>query len=99
MKFPSRLPGINLDHTIREAFWKRGLDFAHGTGHGVGYLSNVHETEHQMRWLFRSVRTAVIEPGMICSDEPGLYFAGDFGNQNRESDSCVEMRRMSTDSS
>ena len=50
MKFLHGCRGINLDYTIREAFWKRGLDFAHGTGHGVGYLSNVHERPNGLRW-------------------------------------------------
>ena len=60
MKFLHGCRGINSDYTIREAFWKRGLDFAHGTGHGVGYLSNVHERPNGLRWkLFRSVRTAL----------------------------------------
>ena len=83
MKFLHGCRGINLDYTIREAFWKRGLDFAHGTGHGVGYLSNVHERPNGLRWKVVPERqdSAVIEPGMICSDEPGLYFAGDFGTR------------------
>lgn len=92
MKFLHGCRGINLDYTIREAFWKRGLDFAHGTGHGVGYLSNVHERPNGMRWKVVPERqdSAVIEPGMICSDEPGLYFAGDFGTRTENLILCVE---------
>lgn len=92
MKFLHGCRGINLDYTIREAFWKRGLDFAHGTGHGVGYLSNVHERPNGLRWKVVSERqdSAVIEPGMICSDEPGLYFAGDFGTRTENLILCVE---------
>ena len=92
MKFLHGCRGINLDYTIREAFWKRGLDFAHGTGHGVGYLSNVHERPNGLRWKVGPERqdSAVIEPGMICSDEPGLYFAGDFGTRTENLILCVE---------
>ena len=92
MKFLHGCRGINLDYTIREAFWKRGLDFAHGTGHGVGYLSNVHERPNGLRWKAVPERqdSAVIEPGMICSDEPGLYFAGDFGTRTENLILCVE---------
>lgn len=92
MKFLHGCRGINLDYTIREAFWKRGLDFAHGTGHGVGYLSNVHERPNGLRWKVVPERqdSAVIEPGMICSDEPGLYFAGDFGTRAENLILCVE---------
>ncbi|WP_370829581.1 aminopeptidase P family protein [Clostridium sp.] len=92
MKFLHGCRGINLDYTIREAFWKRGLDFAHGTGHGVGYLSNVHERPNGLRWKVVPERqdSAVIEPGMICSDEPGLYFAGDFGTRIENLILCVE---------
>lgn len=92
MKFLHGCRGINLDYTIREAFWKRGLDFAHGTGHGVGYLSNVHERPNGLRWKVVPERqdSAVIKPGMICSDEPGLYFAGDFGTRTENLILCVE---------
>lgn len=92
MKFLHGCRGINLDYTIREAFWKRGLDFAHGTGHGVGYFSNVHERPNGLRWKVVPERqdSAVIEPGMICSDEPGLYFAGDFGTRTENLILCVE---------
>ena len=92
MKFLHGCRGINLDYTIREAFWKRGLDFAHGTGHGVGYLSNVHERPNGLRWKVVPERqdSAVIEPGMICSDEPGLYCAGDFGTRTENLILCVE---------
>lgn len=81
MKFLYGCRGLNLDYAIRELFWKRGLDFNHGTGHGVGYLLNVHERPNGLRWKIVPERqdSAVIEPGMICSAEPGLYFEGKFG--------------------
>lgn len=81
MKFLYGCRGLNLDYAIRELFWKRGLDFNHGTGHGVGYLLNVHERPNGLRWKIVPERqdSAIIEPGMICSAEPGLYFEGKFG--------------------
>lgn len=92
MKFLHGCTGMNLDYVIREAFWKRGLDFNHGTGHGVGYLSGVHERPNGMRWKIVPERqdSAVIEPGMICSDEPGLYFEGEFGVRTENMLLCVE---------
>lgn len=91
MKFLHGCRGINLDYTIREAFWKRGLDFNHGTGHGVGYLSGVHERPNGIRWKMVPERedSAVIEPGMICSDEPGMYFEGEFGVRTENMILCV----------
>lgn len=91
MKFLYGCSGMNLDYTIREAFWQRGLDFNHGTGHGVGYLSGVHERPNGIRWKVVPERqdSAVIEPGMICSDEPGLYFEGEFGVRTENMILCV----------
>lgn len=92
MKFLHGCSGLNLDYTIRESFWQRGLDFNHGTGHGVGYLSTVHERPNGIRWKVVPERqdSAVIEAGMICSDEPGLYFEGEFGVRTENMLLCVE---------
>ena len=91
MKFLHGCRGLNLDYTIREAFWQRGLDFNHGTGHGVGFLNTVHERPNGLRWKIVPERqdSAVIEPGMICSDEPGLYFEGRFGTRTENLILCV----------
>lgn len=93
MKFLHGCNGQNLDYVIREAFWQRGLDFNHGTGHGVGYLSGVHERPNGIRWKVVPERqdSAVIEPGMICSDEPGLYFEGEFGVRTENMLLCVPL--------
>lgn len=97
MKFLYGCSGINLDYTIRESFWQRGLDFNHGTGHGVGYLSTVHERPNGIRWKVVQERqdSAVIEAGMICSDEPGLYFEGEFGVRTENMLLCVEDEKNS----
>lgn len=80
-KFLHGCSGMNLDYVARELFWRRGLDFNHGTGHGVGYLSGVHERPNGFRWRVVPERqdSAVLEEGMVTSDEPGLYFEGKFG--------------------
>ena len=56
------------------------MDFKHGTGHGVGYILNVHEGPNAFRWKQSpTLSNAVLEPGMVTTDEPGLYLAGKFG--------------------
>lgn len=61
--------------------WERGLNYNHGTGHGVGYLLNVHERPNGIRYKMVPERmdSAVMEEGMICSDEPGIYIEGSHG--------------------
>ena len=80
-KFRYGCTGINLDYLAREAFWERGLDFNHGTGHGVGYLLNVHERPNGFRWkpVSGKAESAVLEEGMLTSDEPGIYIEGSHG--------------------
>ena len=79
-KFLYGAKGVNLDILAREALWEYGLDYKHGTGHGVGYLLNVHEGPNSFRtkpskgdadWCF--------EEGMITTDEPGIYIENKFG--------------------
>lgn len=72
--------GANLDYLAREPMWKEGLDYLHGTGHGVGYLLSVHEGPHRIHYGVRNVTEATpLKPGMIVSNEPGFYEAGKFG--------------------
>lgn len=71
--------GVNLDYLAREPLWQMGLDYNHGTGHGVGYLLNVHEGPNAIRHREADGRGAVLEEGMITSDEPGLYLEGKYG--------------------
>lgn len=81
VKFLHGCRGLTLDYVAREPLWARGLNFDHGTGHGVGYLSNVHERPHGIRWKMVSDRmdNAQLEAGMITSDEPGIYIEGSHG--------------------
>ncbi len=81
VKFLYGSSGMTLDYVAREPFWSRGLNFNHGTGHGVGYLLNVHEGPVGFRWKAMPERTEAVafEEGMICSDEPGVYIEGSHG--------------------
>ncbi len=73
--------GVNLDILARAPFWEAELDFKHGTGHGVGYVLNVHEGPNSFRWQQSSGRAAgcTLEEGMVTTDEPGLYLEGKYG--------------------
>lgn len=72
--------GANLDILAREPMWKEGLDYKCGTGHGIGYYLGVHESPPSIRWkVFPGRQDAPMEPGMIVSDEPGVYLEGKYG--------------------
>lgn len=73
--------GMNLDVIAREPFWEAGLDFKHGTGHGVGYILNVHEGPNAFRYKGTPDRPGgtVFEEGMVTTDEPGIYIEGKYG--------------------
>lgn len=74
--FPRGAAGTQLDAVARVAMWREGMNFMHGTGHGVGSYLSVHEGPHQIRQEYRS---APMLEGMTVTDEPGLYLAGKFG--------------------
>lgn len=79
-KFRYGCTGLNLDALARGPLWAMGEDYNHGTGHGVGYLLNVHEGPQSFRWKNLVDRSApVLEEGMITSDEPGYYAENEFG--------------------
>lgn len=75
-KFPKGAAGTQMDILAREAMWREGLNYLHGTGHGVGSYLNVHEGPHQFRmeWM-----PAPFVEGMTVTDEPGIYLPGRFG--------------------
>ncbi|OUO53045.1 peptidase M24 [Parabacteroides sp. An277] len=75
-KFPAGTRGSQLDILARKALWDAGLNFLHGTGHGIGHCLNVHEGPQSIRM---EENPTVLEPGMVTSDEPGLYRAGEYG--------------------
>ena len=76
LKFPDGACGSQLDAAARAPLWREGLNFLHGTGHGVGAYLNVHEGPHQIRmeWWPSPLRA-----GMTVTDEPGIYVEGKFG--------------------
>ncbi|MBP3818367.1 MAG: aminopeptidase P family protein [Butyrivibrio sp.] len=79
-KFMEGCTGRNVDTFARMALWEMGIDYNHGTGHGIGYMLNVHEGPHNIRWRFNEgMHEAVLQPGMIVSDEPGVYIEGSHG--------------------
>lgn len=79
-KFLYGCTGENLDMLARTPLWEAGLDYNHGTGHGVGFVLGVHEGPERVHWdVNRQKRHCVIEEGMIFSNEPGIYLAGKFG--------------------
>ena len=75
-KFPSGASGTQMDVLARQALWREGLNYLHGTGHGVGTYLNVHEGPHQFRMEWKP---APFVAGMTVTDEPGIYLAGKFG--------------------
>ena len=75
-KFPMGASGTQIDALAREAMWREGMNYLHGTGHGVGSYLNVHEGPHQIRMEWKPTP---LVPGMTVTDEPGLYLAGRFG--------------------
>lgn len=75
-KFPANASGTQLDILAREAMWREGLNYMHGTGHGVGSYLSVHEGHHQIRMEYKP---EPLRAGMTVTNEPGLYLAGKFG--------------------
>lgn len=78
-KFPEGVSGQNLDAIARGPLWEQGLDYRHGTGHGVGYLLSVHEGPQNIRWKAGKDKAVPLAAGMIFSNEPGYYEEGKFG--------------------
>ena len=83
--------GYSLDILCREPLWQAGVDYKHGTGHGVGYLLNVHEGPNAFRWKLQGQeRPAVLEAGMVTTDEPGIYMEGKYGIRTENELLCVK---------
>ena len=79
-RFPEGLCGQNLDILARLPLWEQGMDYNHGTGHGVGYVLGVHEGPQRLHWrLPENQKVTALAEGMVVSNEPGYYAAGQFG--------------------
>jgi Xaa-Pro aminopeptidase len=86
-KFPVNTRGYHLDILARKEMWKHGLNYGHGTGHGIGYFLNVHEGPASLRQEFND---RAIEAGMILSNEPGLYRQGAYGIRTENMIVCLK---------
>jgi len=76
LRFPAGTTGSAIDAFARAALWSEGLDYDHGTGHGVGVYLGVHEGPHR---IAKAPNTIALQPGMIVSNEPGYYKSGEYG--------------------
>ncbi len=92
VKFLEGCSGLSLDYVARSPFWSRGLDYNHGTGHGIGYLLNVHERPVGIRYRIVPERqdSWPIMAGAVISDEPGLYIEGKHGIRTENQMFCKE---------
>ncbi len=80
-KFLQGCTGMTLDYAAREPFWRQGLNYNHGTGHGVGYLGNIHEPPVNFHWkrVPGKMQYPALEVNMVITDEPGIYIEGSHG--------------------
>jgi len=85
--FPKGTRGCNIDILARQALWKYGKNYGHGTGHGVGCFLNVHEGPQSIR---QELKEQTILPGMISSNEPGFYKEGAYGIRHENLILCKE---------
>ena len=91
-RFRSGCTGMAFDYLAREPLWEVGMDYNHGTGHGVGFLLNVHEAPNSFSYKQVQGRRlpCVLEDGMVTSDEPGVYLEGKFGVRCENLILCVK---------
>lgn len=94
-KFLYGCNGHNLDILSRGPLWELGLDYKCGTGHGVGYLLNVHEAPNGFRWKIVPERKdgAIFEEGMVTTDEPGVYLEGEYGIRTENELVCYKAEK------
>jgi len=76
LSFPAGATGTHIDAVARLSLWKEGRNYGHGTGHGIGFFLNVHEGPHR---ISPTLNPVPLEPGMLISNEPGLYRPGSYG--------------------
>jgi len=89
-KFPAGTRGVQLDILARKALWQNGLNYGHGTGHGVGFCLNVHEGPQSISPGSGKEPNAVIDAGMLISDEPAVYREGEYGIRTENLILCYE---------
>lgn len=86
-KFPAGTRGSQIDMLARKALWDAGINYLHGTGHGIGHCLNVHEGPQSIRMEENPV---VLKPGMVISDEPAMYRTGEYGIRTENMILCRE---------
>lgn len=89
-RFPKGTSGCNIDIIARQPLWQRLKNFGHGTGHGIGFFLNVHEGPQAIR---QDLKQQPILPGMLTSDEPGLYREGFYGIRHENMILCVPIEK------
>ncbi len=89
-RFPAGTKGVQIDILARKALWEKGLNYGHGTGHGVGFFLNVHEGPQSISPGTGQVPETAIEPGMLISDEPAVYREGEYGIRTENLILCYE---------
>ena len=94
-KFLSGMAGKGLDILARGPIWRLGLDYRCGTGHGVGFLLCVHEGPNSFRWHESAARgeETVLVPGMVTTDEPGIYLEGRYGIRTENELVCIPLEK------
>lgn len=89
-RFPSGTKGYQLDILARKFLWENGLNYGHGTGHGVGFCLNVHEGPQSISPMTNNGSKTPIEPGMLISNEPAIYREGEYGIRTENLIVCYE---------
>ena len=90
VKFPLGTKGFQIEILARKALWDKGLNYGHGTGHGVGFFLNVHEGPQTIGTGASGDLKTILEPGMLTADEPAIYRAGEYGFRTENLILCVE---------
>ena len=89
-KFPMGTKGYQIEMLARKALWDQGMNYGHGTGHGVGYYLNVHEGPQTIGTGASGDLKTILEPGMLISDEPAIYREGQYGFRTENLILCIE---------
>ncbi len=90
VKFPYGTRGYQIEVLARKALWDNGLNYGHGTGHGVGSFLNVHEGPQTIGSAASGDMKTILEPGMLISDEPAVYRQGEYGFRTENLFFCVD---------
>jgi len=90
VRFPLGTKGFQIEILARKALWDNGLNYGHGTGHGVGYFLNVHEGPQTIGTGASGDMKTIMEPGMLTADEPAIYRPGEYGFRTENLILCVE---------